>query len=125
MERQQRIYYAIGELAYAMAKADGVVRAVEREAMHQLVAEKLAQRNYNYDYSEIIFHLLSQQANDAETIYQRALNDLRQASNFLDEPLERELFEILLEIAKADSPVNASEQAMLERLREDLKALAI
>ena len=61
MEGTERLYYALGQLAFAVAKADGQVNAEERQRFHDIVVKGAKETSPSYNISEIIFHLLQLQ----------------------------------------------------------------
>ncbi len=58
MTGTERLYYALGQLAYAVAKADGKINGEERQKLHDIVVKESNCHNHNINVSEIIFHLL-------------------------------------------------------------------
>ncbi len=51
----ENLHYAIGELAYAVASADGAVQEEERQKFHDIVKAELSKNEYTFDVSDIIF----------------------------------------------------------------------
>ena len=54
----QSLYYAMGEIAYAVASADGEVQKEERLRFHSIVAAELRCDHYGFDISGIVFQIM-------------------------------------------------------------------
>ena len=51
----ESLHYAIGELAYSIARADGSVQQEERSKFHDIIEAELRCGDYAFDVSDIIF----------------------------------------------------------------------
>ena len=49
MTPQQNLHTAIGQLAYAVAKADGTIQLEERKKFHDIVEAELRCNDYDFD----------------------------------------------------------------------------
>jgi predicted metal-dependent RNase len=86
MEAKERLYYALGELAYAVAMADGQINYEERNKLHDIVVKEIEAGNYNFDISGIIFQILQKEESfTVEEAYHvrdakesKAINDLQE-----------------------------------------------
>lgn len=74
MNNTQGLYYAFGELAYAVAASGsgGSISAAEKKALHKLLINSMSDHNLDFNYSEIIFQLLSKDHIDVKTAYEWA-----------------------------------------------------
>ncbi|MCT4591579.1 MAG: hypothetical protein N4A71_27405 [Carboxylicivirga sp.] len=69
MDRQERLYDVLGELLYAIAKADGVIQKEETDALNKLLS--------NHAYGEEIkwsFDYESSKDSSVEEIYNKVIN---------------------------------------------------
>ena len=62
----QNLHSAIGELTYAIARADGNIQKEERKKFHDIVAAELRCKDYDFDISDIIFQILDKYS-DSQT----------------------------------------------------------
>jgi len=54
MTSLESLHFAIGELAYAMASADGTIQKSERQKFHDIVATELEKNHFDFNISDII-----------------------------------------------------------------------
>ena len=74
----QNLHLAIGELAYAIAKADGAIQKEERKKFHDIVAAELRCKDFDFDISDIIFQILEKDKySDANTSYEWAMKEIK------------------------------------------------
>jgi uncharacterized tellurite resistance protein B-like protein len=117
----ENLYYAIGELAYSIARVDGKVQNEERERFHDIVVTELGRKNSNIDVSDIIFQLIDKKSHaDSETTYNWALNEIRLNGHYLSPELKTKFIKVLNRIAEAYPPVTPEEEALIERFRRDI-----
>ncbi len=77
MSPRQQLCYALGELAYAVARIDGEVVKEERVKLHKVISEELSPVDYTFEISKIIFELVDKQNKDAETVYNDAVETIQ------------------------------------------------
>lgn len=123
MNATERIYYAIGMLAYAVAKADGEIQREEKEQLHSILNEEFKNGHVDTDISEIIFEILRKDRQDLETTYQWALKEIKTCSHQFTPEIQAHLLKILNKVAKAFPPVTYSEEKVMNRLENDLQTI--
>jgi uncharacterized tellurite resistance protein B-like protein len=119
----ENLHYAIGELAYAVAHADGKVQKEEREKFHNIVEAELRCKDYDFDISDIIFKIIDKDRQDTETVYNWALKTIKTNSHYLSPELKTTFIKVMEKIAKAYSPVTQSEKNILERFKKDIEPI--
>jgi len=119
----QNLHYAIGELAYAVARSDGQVQPEERKRFHDLVAAELRCRDFDFDISDIIFRVMDKDKQDTETVYNWALKNIRTNSHYLSPELKQTFIKLMEKIAKAYPPVTEDEKTLLERFKADIEPI--
>jgi hypothetical protein len=62
MNPTENLHYAIGQLACAVAFADGKIQKEEWKKFHDIVVEELKNRNYEFDVSDIVFQIMEKVA---------------------------------------------------------------
>jgi uncharacterized tellurite resistance protein B-like protein len=117
------LHYAIGQLAYAVAHADGVVQPEERQKFQNIVEAELRCRDYDFDLSEIIFKIMDRDNHDSKTVYQWAMNEIRNNSHYLSPELKRTFVKVMEKIARAYPPVTDSEQRLIDQFKKDIEPL--
>src|ERR1051326_409195 len=103
----QNLHYAIGQLAYAVAFADGKVQQEESEKFHAIVEAEMRCKDYDFDISDIIFQIMEKDKMDVATAYKWAMNQIRLNSHYLSPELKKTFIKVMQKIAKAYPPVTA------------------
>jgi uncharacterized tellurite resistance protein B-like protein len=121
MNGKERLYYALGELSFAVALADGKINAEERIKIHDIVVSGTKCDNYEFNVSEIIFHILQKQSTfKQEDFYSSAMKEISICNNFLTEDMKAEFSAVLEKIARAFNKISPEENVLLERFRKDI-----
>lgn len=121
MDGVERLYYALGELAYAVAKADGKVNQEERRKIHDIVVKGAQCNNHNFSVSEIIFHILQKEKIfNVEDAYQSAMREIETCRHYLTDDMKAEFVAVLDKVARAFGTVTVGEKDVIERFREDI-----
>jgi uncharacterized tellurite resistance protein B-like protein len=123
MTSTESLYYAIGELAYSIARADGNVQKEEQQRFHDLVSEHLNNKEYAFDVSDIIFQVMTKDKIDAETTYQWAMNQIKMNSHYLSPELKETFIKVMETVAKAYPPVTIEEQNLIDKFKTDIAPL--
>lgn len=123
MTSLENLHYAIGELAYAVANADGKVQKEERKKFHDIVEAELRCKDYGFNISDIIFQILDKDKQDTETSYKWAMDQIKLNSHYLSPELKKTFMRVMEKVAKAFPPVTKSEQNLLEKFRKDFEPI--
>ena len=124
MTPTQNLHSAIGELAYAVARADGAIQKEERQKFHAIVAAELRCKDYDFDISDIIFQIMDKdKVADTETSYNWAMKEIRLNSHYLSPEMKQTFVKVMEKVAKAYSPVTHEEMNLLERFKKDIAPL--
>ncbi len=116
----ESLHYAIGELAYAVARADGKVQKEEREKFHSIVTAELRCKDYAFDVSEIIFQMMDKDKADSATTYKWAMDEIRLNSHYLSPELKTTFICVMEKVAKAFPPVTADERQIMLNFQRDI-----
>lgn len=119
----ENLHYAIGELAYAVARADGKVQEQERRKFQEIVETELNLGDPDFDVSEIIFRIMEKDQPDVETTYRWAIKQIRTNSHYLSPMLKQTFINVLDKMAEAYPPVTAEEKKLIDRFKEDIADL--
>lgn len=117
----ENLHYAIGQLAFAVAFADGKIQKEESEKFHKIVTEELENKAYDFDVSDIIFQVMNKDNMDSNIVYQWALNEIKQNSHYLSPELKTKFISVIEKIANAYPPVTNSELEIINRFQSDIK----
>lgn len=120
----ENLHYALGELAFAIASADGEIQKQERKKFHDIVSAEIRCKDYAFDVSDIIFQILDKDKQlDVETTYNSAMNTIRTNSHYLSPELKLTFIKVMEKIAKAFPPINIAEQKLLARFKKDIEPI--
>lgn len=119
----QNLHYAIGEIAYATACADGKVQKEERKKFHDIVEVELRCKDYDFDISDIIFQIMDKDKTDSETSYHWAMDQIRLNSHYLSPDLKRTFIRVIEKVAKAYPPVTKNERSLIDRFKKDIETI--
>jgi len=124
MDSKQHLYYALGILAYAVAKADGQVQHEERQMIHDIV-EKESGHNLDFDYAEIIFSILQKDKPGIEQVCEWAMNAFETGKGHFTPQVKEQFVNVIQKIAEAFPPTTTEERQVIERFSRDIWAFEI
>lgn len=119
----EKIYYALGELAYLVAESDGKVQHEEIEKLHEIVINELKKKNPGFEYSDIIFNVLNDEKLNADLIYEMAIKELKNASYFLTPEVKEQIISVLTKIGKSYQHVTLRQKEIIGNVELELRKL--
>lgn len=119
----QNLHYAIGELAYAVAFADGKIQKEEREKFHDIVTEELRSYDSEFDVSDIIFQLLERDKRDSQSAYESAMHQIRLNSHYLSPEMKEKFISVMEKIAEAYPMRTEEERDMIQQFKADIEPI--
>jgi uncharacterized tellurite resistance protein B-like protein len=121
MSPLENLHYAIGELAYCIARADGEVQKEERKKFEQILREELVEGEGQEKVGEIIFKLMDKRDYfDAESTYDLAMQTIKINGHYLSPTLKAAFIRLLQRVAEAHPPVTSEENAILIKFKTDI-----
>lgn len=120
MTAVENLYFAIGELAYAVASADGAIQKHERQKFHNIVVKELNNNNFNINVSDIIFKMLDKEKSSSKDSYNWAMHQIKINSHYLSPQLKETFMHVIAQIAEAYPPVTDTENVLLERFKTEI-----
>jgi len=123
MTALENLHYAIGELAYAVAKADGEVQKEERLKFHNIVEAELRCKDYNFNVSDIIFQIVDKDKTSLQEAYDSAMKQIKTNSHYLSPELKATFIKVMEKIANAYKPVTVNEQNLIEKFKKDIEPI--
>lgn len=124
MTPEQNLHNAIGELAYAIAKADGAIQKEEAKKFQDIVAAELRCKDYDFDVSDIIFQILQKDKFiSPETAYNWAIKEIKLNGHYLSPEMKETFIKVIEKVAKAFPPVTKEEQQIVDRFKTDIASI--
>lgn len=123
MTPTENLHYAIGELAYAIARADGEVQKEERKKFQDIVAAEMRSKDYGFDVSDIIFKIMDRDKTSAKEAYDSAMKQVRTNSHYLSPELKETFVKVIEKVAKSYAPVTIDEMQLIEKFKKDIEPL--
>lgn len=124
MTPRQHLCYALGELAYTIAKIDGEVTKEERQKLSDIISNDLSPIDFNYEIAKIIFEMVDKQNKNADTVYKDAVETIQCYSDSFDPQLKLVFLRTLEKIERAVPPVTDAQKELLQNFRQEIKALS-
>lgn len=120
----ENLHLALGELAYAIARADGEIQKEEREKFQNIVAAEIRSKDYDFDISGIIFQVLDKDKYaDPQTSYDWGMKEIRLNSHYLSPELKQTFIVVMEKVARAFPPVTKEERNFLEMFKKDIESI--
>ena len=116
----ENLYFAIGELAYAVASADGAIQKHERQKFHDIVVKELNKNNHHINISDIIFKIMDKEKSSSADSYNWAMHQIKINSHYLSPQLKETFMHVIAQIAEAYPPVTDTENVLLERFKTEI-----
>lgn len=123
MDAKQSLFYGMGQIAYAVAQADGQVQREEREKLHAFLADEIKNIDADFDYTDIIFQLLDKEHIDFETSYKWGIDSMKLGGHKLTTKLKWEFLDLLCKVAESYPPATKKEMEIVSRFLKDLRAM--
>lgn len=123
MTPTENLHYAIGEIAYTIARADGQIQKQEKEKFQAIVAAELRCKDHDFNVSDIIFQIMEKDHTSIQEAYDSAIKQIKINSHYLSPILKRTFIAVIEKIAKAFMPVTADEKSIIEKFKKDIEPL--
>lgn len=119
----ENLYYAIGQMAYAVARADGAVQKEERQRFLDIINGELNGGHIHFDISSIIFHVMDKDKASTGDAYFWAMKQITQNSHYLSPALKTAFISVMERVAQAYPPVMIEEQLLIDKFKKDIAPL--
>ena len=120
MEGKQNIYYALGILAFAVAKADGEIQDEEKNKLFKIVNDE-TDHDLDFEYAEIIFQLLQRDKLGVDHVYEWALKEIDKGRHYLSPEIKQKMIDVLYKIADAFDHISEDEAKIIHQFENDIK----
>lgn len=123
MDAKGSLFYALGQLSYAIANADGKVQKEEKDNFHHILKEQFDAISPEMDTAEIIFELLRRDATDTQTAYKWAINQIKLYSHHLTDSLKEGFIATIKKMAEIYPPIEPEEKALIQQFEKDIRSI--
>lgn len=123
METKQHIYYALGRLAYAVARADDQIQKEEKKKLHDIIMEEVRKHNIDFDYSEIISNILKKNKKVFETTYNWAIHSMKLGSQHFTSEMKQQFIDVIKMVIETFPPVIIKPEEVIERFKKDMEVI--
>ena len=120
MEGKQNIYYALGILAFAIAKSDGRIQPEEKEKLFEIVNSEMG-HDIDFEYAEIIFQLLERDNPGFEKTYNWAIEELDKGRHYLSPDIKQKMVDTIEQIATSFNKISSQEEDIIKRFKKDIE----
>lgn len=122
MDAKQHLYYALGALAYAVAKSDGKVQDEEKQKVKEIVNTGI-QHTMDFNYTDIIFQILQKDKMGFKDVYEWAMKSFDTGKYHLTPEIKKQFIKVIEDVAAAFPPEDPNERALIARFSEDISKL--
>lgn len=119
----QNLHYAIGEIAYAIATADGKLQKEEQQKFESIVEDEIKNHDPDFDISDIIFKIRAKEKSTVKAAYESAMHQMQFNSHYLSPELKAVFVCVIEKIAKAYPPVTIDERLLIDKFKSDIEPL--
>ena len=117
----QNIYYALGEVIYAISKANGTSQ--KKEKLKNILVEEFNKQLLDFDPSAIIFHILAKESMEATTAFNWAIKEIKLNSHYVSEKMKKQFIHILQRVSQEFPPVTTKEQLLIDSFISEIKII--
>jgi uncharacterized tellurite resistance protein B-like protein len=114
----QSLYFALGEIAYAIAKSDGKIQKEELVKLHSILEEELGKYPNETSTTEIIFELLKRENHSPSEMFKRGINEIKRNASFFNNDLRHHFINVIQKVAEAFPPVTPEEMKYLNKFNK-------
>jgi hypothetical protein len=123
MDARQHLFYGLGIIAYAVAKADGEIQASEERELHLLIEDWSNQYCQEYDVIEIIFSVLKKSKPGLNEGFDEGMRFIKLGSNHLTEQLKEHFIYLIQDVAHSFPPVTDVETDIINKFKKQISEL--
>mgnify|MGYP000046818470 CR=1 FL=1 len=115
MEIKENMYYGVGKVALAIAKADGEINASEIEALKEITKETEEKLKVDLGLIYITFQYFKKYNDPIDQLVDEGIHNFHLGDDYLTPKLARSFRHLLVEIAKAQPPITEEEDVALTK----------
>jgi uncharacterized tellurite resistance protein B-like protein len=119
----QSLYFALGEIAYAIAKSDGEIQKEELTKLHTILEEELNKYPNEIPTTEIIFEILKRGNQSPSIMFKRGINEIKLNASFFNDELRQHFINVIQKVAEAFPPITPEEMNYLIKFNKTLAGI--
>ena len=119
----QNLYYALGEVTYAISKADGAIEKKDKKKLNDILVEEFNKKSLGFDPAAIIFHILEKDRMDATIAYNWAIKEIKSNSHYVNEEMKAHFIHVLQRVTKAFPPLTTKEQFLIDSFINEVSSI--
>ncbi|MFI5148146.1 MAG: hypothetical protein ACHQRM_00320 [Bacteroidia bacterium] len=123
MDHIEALYYALGELCYAIAKSSGRMSQKEKDRLHEILKGEFREHNGLIDPAEIIFHILQKEGMDSKTAYSWAIHEMKLNSEYMSESLKAHFVHVIQKVVNNFPSVTTEERLLISDFIQELNKI--
>lgn len=123
MTEKEHLYYGLGMVAYAVARADGEIQAAEKLELQHLLSEWAKHMERDFDVSSIIFKVINSVKPRLDDGFELGMKYIALGNAQLDERTKERFIYLIKDIAHAYPGVTTDERALAKRFEKALANL--
>lgn len=123
MTPTENLYYALGEMIYALAAADGEIQKAEKDNLHDILSKEFLPGQPPTAVSEIIFRIFQKDHLSVQDAFERGKRQFELNSHYLSPEMKVHFIKVMQQVAHAYPPVTSEEQRVLNDFQAFLTKL--
>src|ERR1035437_4488 len=123
MGHEQNLYYALGEVAYAIAKTDGIVQKKEKEKLNHILLEEFNKQPLDLDSTAIVSHIVEKDRMDSAIACNWAIKEIKLNSHFVSKKMKEHFVHVLQRVTEEFPPVTAKDQFLIDHFINEIKTM--
>lgn len=116
-----KVYYVLGQLAYATARAEEPLSVVDRQKLHDLFIEYMSDESIELDFQELISHIMDKEKKGLDTTYNWAIQSLKLEQNELNKETKSCFINLLEKVITELPSQGTAAKDLPDRLRNELQ----
>ncbi len=125
MTPTDNMYYAAGEVAYAIAMADGQLQKEEKDRFQEILKREFNGKISEANTAEIIFKLFQKEKVSANYAYEAAMHTLNANSHYLSKAMKEHIIHVIEHVASSFPPVTQAEMDMISKFIIDVSKIKV
>ena len=125
MKRDYKLYESLGELIYAVAKADGRIQEVELRTLDELIRGHKWEERIRWS-----FQFERNKNSDPEQIYKKVINN---CESYGPAPEYLEFIDLITKVAESSDGIDSNEEKvihsfshdLIERFKKDIRRIGV
>ncbi len=120
MTQIENLYYALGEMIYALAASDSKIQLEEKENLQRILSQEFFPKTPPVDVSEIVFRLFEKDKVSVKDAFEFGTKQFKMNSNYLSPEMKKHFIRIMQNVAHSYPPVTSEEREIVNRFQEFL-----